>query len=601
MHEPKAVAECSCVQAGRDEAKPAASSSSSLTGKSIRFRHGSSARYDQDFPPGQQWVKISGKLRSEFVDETLDLNEYYGQAITPVERDSTLRSLCLPLPAILCEHNHLEREVPAAEVASTTSWVSVRHEEIESEHVAPGTLHDETSTVLPSFNDQFRDVLTSSSTRTSTSPNQNLALPSPITPHSHVVTSPSVLSQSTNTPRTQRSDPISVIGPKLDEQEACLLRYFIENLARWFDLCDPDNHFATVVPQRAISCPPLLYAIFTASARHLCRLPQHKVNGEVVYLGRRLPHLHKETAIEYHNKCIEHLVSLSSNADAVFDQNLLAASVILRFYEEVDAPFNGGDFETGLRGTQVFIDAQVDVSDTSVHDTGLRRAAIRVAYRQEIVMAFTTQRSFRFPTKWSEDYRSLIPADDYTWAHRAVVHCADVLKYCFGEHRVINEDYDELLQYHRAWSQLRPQGFNPIFESELGTSGRDGYPEIWLFSDCHVIGIQHHDLAKILLTVYDPRLPRLGPSQRRAARKIEAELKSIVRRVCGIALSNRSTLPAMNTACMAIALCGDQFSDPHDQQVLLDILHHTDYDNAWPTGEIQEKLKESWGWNNVND
>lgn len=36
-----------------------------------------------------------------------------------------------------------------------------------------------------------------------------------------------------------------------------------------------------------------------------------------------------------------------------------------------------------------------------------------------------------------------------------------------------------------------------------------------------VTAIQHFDLSKILLTVYDPRILRLGPSQRAATRRIE--------------------------------------------------------------------------------
>lgn len=48
-----------------------------------------------------------------------------------------------------------------------------------------------------------------------------------------------------------------------------------------------------------------------------------------------------------------------------------------------------------------------------------------------------------------------------------------------------------------------------------------------------VTAIQHFDLSKILLTVYDPRIPRLGPSQRAATRRIEvsdssALIKSIM-------------------------------------------------------------------------
>jgi len=81
------------------------------------------------------------------------------------------------------------------------------------------------------------------------------------------------------------------------------------------------------------------------------------------------------------------------------------------------------------------------------------------------------------------------------------------------------------------------------------------FPELWYLSDCHVTGVQHLDLSKILLTVYDPRIPRLGPASRKEWKRIEGEVRGLVRRLCGVALSNRRAPPALNTACMAIALC----------------------------------------------
>jgi hypothetical protein len=103
-----------------------------------------------------------------------------------------------------------------------------------------------------------------------------------------------------------------------------------------FDLCDPGRHFALIVPQRASRCPALLNAIYSASARHLSCLDKDQKDHGVEYLLRQLPVIHADTAVEYHTRCIEYLVAHSDLPDAVFDENLLAASLVLRLYEELD-------------------------------------------------------------------------------------------------------------------------------------------------------------------------------------------------------------------------------------------------------------------------
>src|SRR5947207_15995785 len=88
----------------------------------------------------------------------------------------------------------------------------------------------------------------------------------------------------------------------------------------------PKHHFAPVVPLRTWTCPPLLNAIFTASARRLSRPSECKVRQGINFLDNLLPGL--ETAIHYHERTITHLIQLCSDADQVHDDKLVAAASI---------------------------------------------------------------------------------------------------------------------------------------------------------------------------------------------------------------------------------------------------------------------------------
>ena len=204
-----------------------------------------------------------------------------------------------------------------------------------------------------------------------------------------------------------------------------------------------------------------------------------------------------------------------------------------------------------------------------------------------------------------------------------------------------------LVDYHRAWHELRPQSFSPIYVRYPDAESGEIFPEMMFLSDCQgmsyqmnrlllwlmtsaVTGVQHFELANVLLTIYNPRTPKLGVSHIQAVKRIEVIMKpkllyklvnvfkdeviTTIGRLCGTAISNSLAPPAMNTACVAIAICkhiwilcwvsihlsclgGELFTDRLvEQQAILKMLQYSDTRHAWPTADIQEQLKKSWKW-----
>lgn len=481
----------------------------------------------------------------------------------------------------------------------------------------------------------------------------------------------------------------SSIQPAHTALEVLLLRYFIEVLARWFDLCDPEKHFELVVPQRARSCPPLRNAMLAASARHLTRVPQNvEVGLDTVYYyqGRPVADLTEETALRYHSECIKDLLKRSLDPHQTRDENLLAAAIILRFYEEIDAPLRDDDRdnELFLRVINVFINAQIPsvplvphsspiingprvgcidgryeampaspeviqsptASEATAHSQallgssveapagrwrtdGLCQAGFWVAFRQEIYSAFVKQRPINHDLGRCEAFRSFSPAEDAVWADRLIVFCADVLEYCYGNSNnsssssgntagagtgtrsrhdssssstlplsaspAARDHWLSLKQQESMWAQVLPSSFEPLYFRDPDRSRGEIFPTICYLSDCHVAGVQHVELAKILLAVYDPTRARLGPGHVAGMRALSRELRTIVLRLCGIATSNRNSPPGLVTALLAIVVCGDHFEDPLEQQAVLGILDELEGLHAWPAGNTRTLLKEAWG------
>lgn len=448
-------------------------------------------------------------------------------------------------------------------------------------------------------------------------------------------------------------------------QCACLMRYFIEKLAPWvsaiarvpsatktdkfkFDVGDPERHFALAVPQRARRCPPLLNAIFTAAARHLTLFPDYRTGKFITYQGINLPNLTNDTCVNYHQACIAYLKKLAESPIHVQDENLLAAAVILRYYEELDCALRGTDSETSLATFNVVFRAQASATNSSFaaspanelwsnvhtsnhtrtpqptrdlalhHLKSFQHACFRIALRQETTTAFMKQRPINLPLCATWSLLEVIDEDapDAVWADRHLHHCAKVLHFCFGDshsssnaasnplslsnltnsstHQKGIDRWRTYKAYQDHWDNVKPLSFSPIYLQDHDP--HTPFPTVWYMSETHDIGVQYLDLARILLTVYNPAIPRLGPGATATQKRVSEEVREITVHLCGIAMSNPSNQPARMQAYMAVAVCGERFEDGRERRSLLDLLIGLQRDFGWPTGRTQEELKGAWGW-----
>ncbi|KAK6193970.1 hypothetical protein LQW54_011899 [Pestalotiopsis sp. IQ-011] len=400
------------------------------------------------------------------------------------------------------------------------------------------------------------------------------------------------------------------VFPLQDPTEAKLFRQWIEHGARRFDMCDAHRHFATVLPVRAMTCKPLVNALFALSAKFSADVDDY-------------------IAAEYYQRCLNSLVPMLDQPAALVNEDLFAAVVLLRSFEELEVPLYGAYGETHLLGSHLFIDASRTgpASDPSLLPdpsslfnsfafNGLRGAAFLVALRQELFIALVSQRpvlpafsSLRFNRSLDVDGA---PTADCAWANRIMPFAVDVLDFCYGENTTNNAQsvlrFDELAAYAERWFNAKPPTFDPVFIEEPSTARQDDgqadapkndrsiYPSIWLLNDAAATGLQNYYLIRILLSAFNPHMPRTGPTRTLFLKKENEEMRQHTRTLVGIARGNPMCVPLSVWAAVGIALAGDRFEDRAEQDELIRFLRDTQASSMWDTKSSRVHLAEAWGW-----
>ncbi|KAJ4367200.1 hypothetical protein N0V83_007730 [Neocucurbitaria cava] len=363
--------------------------------------------------------------------------------------------------------------------------------------------------------------------------------------------------------------------PVNDEQSAMLVRHFIITVSQFFDFCDEQRHFARVVPIRARSDSTLANAMLACSARHLSLTTTFDYT----------------VADAYYQQCLQALIP--AIATRVDDETLLAATVILRFMEELELPMTGRDSQHHLLGTQALVRAYEQQCHSETPSSSLLDAAKLAAFRQDMYMALTVQRPMNLSKRamfpCHGDLSQAISETD--WANFAIAHCCDALEFAFAEGPQSVEDYRKLRMANDDWRRSKPASFEPFFS----TSGRKSVlPDVRYMADWHSMGNLYNLLARLLLLTHDPELPRLGLARRIAIKTADENIRTNLLSMAGIAKSNCDTCSSLLVASMAIAMFGDRLTIAAEQDVMDQILGETQARCGWPTNAARQMLRTAW-------
>ncbi|WAO93344.1 Hypothetical protein NCS54_01088800 [Fusarium falciforme] len=386
----------------------------------------------------------------------------------------------------------------------------------------------------------------------------------------------------------------STTFPLKDPQEACLLRYFVEELSHWFDLCDERRHFQLVVPIRARQHPFLLHAIFALAARHLTRLPKYRTAQGILYQGQLLPKLTTHDAVEYTLKCIPALRDFHAIQDDDRLECILATAVILRQLEEIDDEEEEArsdsqvDENEGPRSKeQVNFLAIIDAvlrsppSQTLFGRRSLIQAAYWMAVRQELYHSFTK----RHPPKMILDPEYGRGASR---ANKIVLHTAQVAKWRWADGS--EQEWLRLQKQGEVLEEEALQEYQPYFVRPADRSNGEIFPTIWYASALEVTSMQLCIIAKMVLMAENPFLG--GHSTSRARwREIENEVRQMILDLCGISLCHPACPPALVHAAFGMELYGDFFTDHYERRALRGVVEKFRDARAWPVKKLSNMFQ----------
>ncbi|KAK5173644.1 uncharacterized protein LTR77_002325 [Saxophila tyrrhenica] len=359
-----------------------------------------------------------------------------------------------------------------------------------------------------------------------------------------------------------------------DYNEALLFRYYVTDLAAWFDETDTQKHFTFAIPQLAQGCASLMNAILAFSAKHLS-------------LQGKLP---EAVSLHYTDACYKLL--LPRLQEKAFAASGLAAVLLLRtvqhMTDSVSSDIGVGDFFLGLN---VNLDALRANLDSNVH-----AAIFANVLRFYTHLALSNDKPLDLMDSNCEwlCHELPMPEDSRKWEWCALMECCRAVNFVYGPKLKTMERWMSGEASLSIFRLSRPPLLDPIY-AEKDTEG-EPFPRTIFASEIHVASSIYYSLTTLLLI---NNIPDCDSSHYNipTPEEIEHQSYSSLRRVCGTATYHINSVPTLIKTSSVICYAGHLLKTEAEQNAAYELLMKAEshFPGTQPKAKI-ERLRASWGW-----
>lgn len=226
-----------------------------------------------------------------------------------------------------------------------------------------------------------------------------------------------------------------------------------------------------MVPQRALQVPLLAFSILAHSSRQL---------SLVSSVGSIDP-------AAYHHKALRLLIPRLNDPVEHLDENVLAAIVVLRNYEELTGRDHIASIPGVLSPASPYLDAGTHLSGVTqllnsvshfMGDDGLGEAAAWIGLRLDMYYSFTKSQPLRTRLENFAGSVSFVKSTAEAVANRIIHICARILSHAFVTQKPPAQEWARLHADVQEWYDAKPWQGRPMWAQEA----REGsaFPYLWI-------------------------------------------------------------------------------------------------------------------------